>query len=66
MHSCIFLSSAGADACDWADFRVWSPVGQMHVERIQRDDNFISIAVQRMKQFYFSKFLPCAVQSVLV
>lgn len=50
----------------WCDFCVWSPLGEVFVQRIKYDKVFMDTALVKAKNFYFNKFLPAITSYMII
>ena len=50
----------------WCDFVVWSPVGDLFVERVLYNEQFMLNAISKARSFYFNIYLPAVVPCVII
>ena len=50
----------------WCDFVVWSPTQEPFVQRVLYDAGFMTTALRKARNFYFDKFLPSVISSIMV
>jgi len=50
----------------WCDFVVWSPAQEPFIEHVKYNAGFMTTALRRNRNLYFSKFLPSVLSIILV